>query len=133
MWNVQEKTLFLSREGGALNHVWLSTQIAQYVKRAEIGKHGGCHLFQHTMATLMLEGGADIRFIQVMLGHAEMSNDADLHAGGDTSASASPCEYASGRVKTRQKQRKRASQYASFTRSRKHGRGFVCGFRRRGR
>jgi len=72
-WNLHEKTLFLSREGGALNHVWLSTQIAQYVKRAEIGKHGGCHLFRHTMATLMLEGGADIRFIQVMLGHVEMS------------------------------------------------------------
>jgi integrase/recombinase XerD len=73
IWNAQEKTLFLSREGGALNHAWLSTQIAHYVKRAEIGKHGGCHLFRHTMATLMLEGGADIRFIQVMLGHVDMS------------------------------------------------------------
>ena len=73
VWNLYEKTLFLSREGGALNHVWLSTQMAQYVKRAETGKHGGCHLFRHTMATLMLEGGADIRFIQVMLGHADMS------------------------------------------------------------
>jgi integrase/recombinase XerD len=72
-WNQQEKILFLSREGGILNYAWLSTQIAQYVKRAEIGKQGGCHLFRHTMATLMLEGGADIRFIQVMLGHAEMS------------------------------------------------------------
>jgi integrase/recombinase XerD len=72
-WNQQEKTLFLSREGGLLNYAWLSTQIAQYVKRAQLGKQGGCHLFRHTMATLMLEGGADIRFIQVMLGHAEMS------------------------------------------------------------
>ena len=49
---MQEKTLFLSREGGALNHVWLSTQIAQYVKRAEIGKHGGCHLFRHNNGDL---------------------------------------------------------------------------------
>lgn len=72
-WNQQEHTLFLSREGAALNESWLSTTVAQYVKRAELGKHGGCHLFRHTMATLMLEGGADIRFIQVMLGHAEMS------------------------------------------------------------
>ncbi|BBB62270.1 tyrosine recombinase XerD [Undibacterium sp. KW1] len=72
-WNLQEHTLFLSREGTALNESWLSTTVAQYVKRAELGKHGGCHLFRHTMATLMLEGGADIRFIQVMLGHAEMS------------------------------------------------------------
>lgn len=72
-WNLQEHTLFLSREGTSLNESWLSTTVAQYVKRAELGKHGGCHLFRHTMATLMLEGGADIRFIQVMLGHAEMS------------------------------------------------------------
>ena len=72
-WNAQELTLFLGAYGEALSPTWLSTTVAQYVERAEIGKHGGCHLFRHTMATLMLEGGADIRFIQAMLGHAELS------------------------------------------------------------
>ena len=72
-WNVQVKTLFLGIEGLPLSPVWLSTLVARHVAQANIGKHGGCHLFRHTMATLMLEGGADIRFIQAMLGHAEIS------------------------------------------------------------
>jgi integrase/recombinase XerD len=73
MWNQQDSTLFLGVEGRALSQMWLSTIVARYVNKADIGKHGGCHLFRHTMATLMLEGGADIRFIQAMLGHAELS------------------------------------------------------------
>ena len=46
--------------------------VREYVAGAEIGKSGSCHLFRHTMATLMLEGGADIRFIQQMLGHVKL-------------------------------------------------------------
>ena len=72
-WNQDGKTLFLGAEGKALSPLWLSTLIARRVDAAEIGKRGGCHLWRHTMATLMLEGGADIRFIQAMLGHAEIS------------------------------------------------------------
>ena len=72
-WNADDKTLFLGREGKPLSPVWLSTVIAKRVDAAKIGKRGGCHLWRHTMATLMLEGGADIRFIQAMLGHAEIS------------------------------------------------------------
>jgi len=62
-------TLFLSTLGIALNGVTLSPRVRKYVEDGS-GKSGSCHIFRHTMATLMLEGGADIRFIQAMLGHA---------------------------------------------------------------
>jgi integrase/recombinase XerD len=45
-----------------------------FIEAAQIGKKGACHIFRHTMATLMLENGADIRFIQAMLGHADLSS-----------------------------------------------------------
>jgi integrase/recombinase XerD len=46
--------------------------VREYVDAAQLNKRGSCHLFRHTMATLMLEGGADIRFIQAMLGHSKL-------------------------------------------------------------
>jgi integrase/recombinase XerD len=46
--------------------------VRDYLEKSKIGKTGGCHLFRHTMATLMLENGADIRVIQEMLGHASL-------------------------------------------------------------
>lgn len=72
-WDQADATLFLGNEGKPMTPVWLSTVISKRVEAAQLGKKGGCHLFRHTMATLMLEGGADIRHIQAMLGHAEIS------------------------------------------------------------
>ena len=66
-------TLFLSAFGEPLRPNHTTRLVRGYVDGAEIGKTGSCHLFRHTMATLMLENGADIRFIQAMLGHAQLS------------------------------------------------------------
>ncbi len=67
-----ESALYLTRMGEPFSPCGLSLLVREYVNRAETGKTGSCHLFRHTMATLMLEGGADVRFIQAMLGHAKL-------------------------------------------------------------
>jgi integrase/recombinase XerD len=66
-------TLFLSEWGESFAPNAMTRLVRIYVEKSGVGKKGACHLFRHTMATLMLEGGADIRFIQAMLGHAELS------------------------------------------------------------
>ena len=65
--------VFLDKTGGKLDPHQVSRAVKKYVKQSGIDKVGSCHLFRHTMATLMLENGADIRFIQQMLGHAMLS------------------------------------------------------------
>ena len=64
--------LFLDKTGVPMTPDQLSRRVTKYIKEADIGKSGSCHLFRHTVATLMLDNGADIRFIQQMLGHVSI-------------------------------------------------------------
>ena len=66
-------TLFLHEYGEAFHKNRLTDLVKKYIEQAGIDKPGACHIFRHTMATLMLENGADIRFIQAMLGHSQLS------------------------------------------------------------
>ena len=64
--------LFLTSVGTPLCPDWLCSRVRRYLAAAGINKRGSCHLLRHTVATLMLEGGADIRYVAEMLGHARL-------------------------------------------------------------
>ncbi len=68
-----EGTLFVDERGVRFELARLTQLMKRYIERAKLGKTGACHIFRHTMATLMLEGGADVRHIQEILGHVDMS------------------------------------------------------------
>jgi integrase/recombinase XerD len=67
-----EGVIFLTSKGKPFSPNHLSWLARRYVRAANPGRNGACHIFRHTMATLMLEGGADTRYIQAMLGHARL-------------------------------------------------------------
>ena len=68
-----ETALFLSGYGTRFSPAYLGNWVAGLMKKAGINKVGSCHLFRHSCATDMLEGGADIRYIQEMLGHEQLT------------------------------------------------------------
>jgi integrase/recombinase XerD len=68
----ETRELFLSSAGTPLCPDWLSRRVRRYLAAVGIEKKGSCHLLRHTVATLMLEGGADIRYVAEMLGHARL-------------------------------------------------------------
>ena len=51
----------------------LSDMVYRYVMLAGIKRAGSCYLFHHATATTMLDNGADLRHVQEMLGHADIS------------------------------------------------------------
>jgi len=70
--SISQAALYLSSYGEAFNPDVLSRKVARYVKKADIGRSGSCHMFRHACATHMLENGADIRIIQQLLGHEKL-------------------------------------------------------------
>jgi integrase/recombinase XerD len=98
-------TLFLTQAGEAFTPNRLTQMVRGYVNAADTGKSGACHLFRHAMATLMLENGADIRYIQAMLGHAELSTtqiytQVSIRKLKEIHSATHPAKVRSARVKT---------------------------------
>jgi site-specific recombinase XerD len=64
--------LFLGSWGGKLNRGMLSLIVRHWTQAAGVKKPVTCHVFRHSVATHLLKGRADIRHIQVLLGHASL-------------------------------------------------------------
>lgn len=65
--------LFLNRIGGRLSGRTVARMIDKYVRQCNIPKKIGPHALRHSFATHLLDGGADLRAIQEMLGHVSLS------------------------------------------------------------
>lgn len=66
-------TVFLNRNGGGLSRQYLWGAIKKYALQAGITKNISPHTIRHSFATHLLAGGADLRSVQAMLGHADIT------------------------------------------------------------
>lgn len=74
LFGASQPALWVNYVGRRVAESYLGQIVRNYLESADIGKTGSCHMFRHTAATLMLENGADVRFIQAMLGHASLES-----------------------------------------------------------
>jgi len=68
-----KNVLFLNNRGGGLSRMGFWKILHKYVVRAGITTHTSPHTLRHSFATHLLEGGADIRVVQELLGHASLA------------------------------------------------------------
>jgi len=69
----QEDFLFLNRRGSKLTRVMIFLMLKELVQKAGIHKNISPHTFRHSFATHLVEGGADLRAVQEMLGHESIT------------------------------------------------------------
>lgn len=66
--------VFLGRAGRRIQRSALTDLVGEYVRRSGVGKEGACYLMRHASATHMLKHGADIRYVQELLGHQDIKS-----------------------------------------------------------
>jgi len=69
----EEHYLFLNRRGKKLSREFVFMFVKDYVAKAGIGKKVSPHTFRHSFATHLIEGGANLRVVQEMLGHESLT------------------------------------------------------------
>ncbi|MBC7865934.1 MAG: tyrosine-type recombinase/integrase, partial [Gloeobacteraceae cyanobacterium ES-bin-316] len=69
----EEDIVFLNRRGHRLSRVMIFLILKDLVKKAGIEKNISPHTFRHSFATHLVEGGADLRAVQEMLGHESIT------------------------------------------------------------
>ena len=69
----QSRYLFLNRSGKGLSRQYVWKMVKKYALLAGIRRSISPHTFRHSFATHLLEGGADLRAVQLLLGHADIS------------------------------------------------------------
>jgi len=68
-----EDIVFLNRRGKKLSRVMIFMIIKELAKKASVTKNISPHTFRHSFATHLVEGGADLRAVQEMLGHESIT------------------------------------------------------------
>jgi integrase/recombinase XerD len=98
------EALFVTDYGEPMLPAWLADKVKRYMQFAGIDKPGATHLFRHACATHMLENGADIRYIQEMLGHAQLTTtEIYTHVSIDKLQQIHAATHPAGKLQRREK------------------------------
>lgn len=81
-WQLESRILFLSSHRKPISAPWVYHAIKEYGRRAGLKKSVTVHALRHACATHLLEGGADVRVVQKILGHRQLGTTATYtHVG----------------------------------------------------